>query len=297
MKARADAVSRARGRRDVRGPHRSSAAGEDDIDRQLRELSSTSVVDDELAKMKAELGSGAAPAAASSGAARRDAGDGRRRGDRGGPGMIVRISGEGQWRLADDVRAAASTSSTTRRSRPSRPATRPRFHALVRRRCSTMVRADGERLAGDDLHPSDVILPPADTSFDEAARRVHRRRPDPGLTAPRRLRPACRGAGSRPPSAEGTNTSPAGAPTAKTTVPASSATASRCSAGSSQEHDAALGDVEALAVDREAGRAVEHEVDLLVAGPLVTRGRELVVRLDDEVAGGFGGRRRSSRTR
>ena len=36
-------------------------SGEDDIDRQLRELSSTSAVDDELAKLKAELGSGAAP--------------------------------------------------------------------------------------------------------------------------------------------------------------------------------------------------------------------------------------------
>jgi len=33
-------------------------SGEDDIDRQLRELSSTSEVDSELAKMKAELGSG-----------------------------------------------------------------------------------------------------------------------------------------------------------------------------------------------------------------------------------------------
>jgi len=35
--------------------------GEDDIDRQLRELSSTSAVDDELSKMKAELGTGSAP--------------------------------------------------------------------------------------------------------------------------------------------------------------------------------------------------------------------------------------------
>jgi phage shock protein A len=34
-------------------------SGEDDIDRQLKELSSGAVVDDELAKMKAELGSGA----------------------------------------------------------------------------------------------------------------------------------------------------------------------------------------------------------------------------------------------
>jgi phage shock protein A len=41
-----------------------TGSGEDDIDRQLKALSTTSVVDDELAKMKAELGSGtpAAPA-------------------------------------------------------------------------------------------------------------------------------------------------------------------------------------------------------------------------------------------
>ena len=38
--------------------------GEDDIDRQLKALSSTSAVDGELAKMKAELGGGASPAPA-----------------------------------------------------------------------------------------------------------------------------------------------------------------------------------------------------------------------------------------
>jgi phage shock protein A len=36
-------------------------SGEDDIDRQLRELGQTGQVDDELAKMKAELGAGGAP--------------------------------------------------------------------------------------------------------------------------------------------------------------------------------------------------------------------------------------------
>ena len=36
-------------------------SGEDDIDRQLKALSSTSEVDTELAKMKAELGGGPAP--------------------------------------------------------------------------------------------------------------------------------------------------------------------------------------------------------------------------------------------
>jgi phage shock protein A len=43
-------------------------SGEDDIDRQLRELSSTSAVDSEMDKLKAELGSGAPPAAGELGA-------------------------------------------------------------------------------------------------------------------------------------------------------------------------------------------------------------------------------------
>jgi len=37
-------------------------SGGDDIDRQLHELTSQSAVDDDLAKMKAELGQGSAPA-------------------------------------------------------------------------------------------------------------------------------------------------------------------------------------------------------------------------------------------
>jgi phage shock protein A len=63
MKARADAV----GELEAAGTFEDLTAlgsGDDDIDRQLKELSTSSVVDDELAKMKAELGTGsAAPAA------------------------------------------------------------------------------------------------------------------------------------------------------------------------------------------------------------------------------------------
>jgi phage shock protein A len=57
MKARADAV----GELEASGAFEDLTAlgsGEDDIDRQLKQLSSTSAVDDELSKMKAELGSG-----------------------------------------------------------------------------------------------------------------------------------------------------------------------------------------------------------------------------------------------
>jgi phage shock protein A len=59
MRARADAVSEL----DAAGTFDDLTAlgpGQDDIDRQLAELSSTSQVDDELAKMKAELGPGPA---------------------------------------------------------------------------------------------------------------------------------------------------------------------------------------------------------------------------------------------
>lgn len=60
MKARADAVEEleAAGTFD---DLTQLGSGEDDIDRQLRELSSASQVDDELAKMRAELGTGDAP--------------------------------------------------------------------------------------------------------------------------------------------------------------------------------------------------------------------------------------------
>jgi len=47
----------------------SLTAGQDDIDRQLHELTSQSQVDDDLAKMKAELGQGAPPQALEPGAA------------------------------------------------------------------------------------------------------------------------------------------------------------------------------------------------------------------------------------
>jgi phage shock protein A len=60
MKARANAVQEL----EAAGTFEDLTAigsGEDDIDRQLRELSSTSAVDDDLAKLKAELGTGTAP--------------------------------------------------------------------------------------------------------------------------------------------------------------------------------------------------------------------------------------------
>jgi phage shock protein A len=61
MKARADAVSEL----EAAGTFDDLTAlgsGEDDIDHQLKQLSSSSAVDDDLAKMKGELGQGGATA-------------------------------------------------------------------------------------------------------------------------------------------------------------------------------------------------------------------------------------------
>ncbi len=63
MRARADAV----GELEAAGTFDDLTAlgeGQDDIDRQLHQLSSQSVVDDELAKMRAELGAGSPPPSA-----------------------------------------------------------------------------------------------------------------------------------------------------------------------------------------------------------------------------------------
>ena len=74
MKARADAVQEL----EAAGTFEDLTqlgAGEDDIDRQLRQLSSTSEVDSELEKMKAELGTGSSAPAGELGAGGPPAGD------------------------------------------------------------------------------------------------------------------------------------------------------------------------------------------------------------------------------
>ena len=80
--------------------------------------------------------------------------------------MIVRIAGEGQFRLPDDdgarlneldneaVEAAAAKDEA-------------RFNALWQQMLS-LVETDGEEVADDELFASDVILPPRDISFEEA---------------------------------------------------------------------------------------------------------------------------------
>jgi hypothetical protein len=81
--------------------------------------------------------------------------------------VIVRISGEGQFKLPDndaerlnelDNEAVAAVEAGDE----------AKFQELFDQMLS-LVENDGEAIADDDLFESDVILPPRDVSFEEAA--------------------------------------------------------------------------------------------------------------------------------
>lgn len=81
--------------------------------------------------------------------------------------MIVRISTEDQYRLPDsdaerlnalDNEAVAAVEAGDE----------DRFHELFEEMLQ-LVRSDGHKLGDDELEESDVILPPPDLSFTEAA--------------------------------------------------------------------------------------------------------------------------------
>ena len=81
--------------------------------------------------------------------------------------MIVRIATEDQYRLPDedaerlnqlDNDAVAAVDAGDE----------DRFHELFEQMLE-LVRSDGHKLGDDELEESDVILPPPDLSFDEAA--------------------------------------------------------------------------------------------------------------------------------
>jgi hypothetical protein len=80
--------------------------------------------------------------------------------------VIVRISGEGQWRLSDGARELVNAKDNETVEAVS-AGDEERFRSALAELLAA-VREQGEALADDDLSPSDVILPPADLSFAEA---------------------------------------------------------------------------------------------------------------------------------
>jgi hypothetical protein len=79
--------------------------------------------------------------------------------------VIVRVMGEGQWRVDDDAIRELDVLDTEAGQLLERG-----DEEGLRRVLATMadrVRA-GEKLPDADLHPSDAIVPPTDLSLDEA---------------------------------------------------------------------------------------------------------------------------------
>ena len=85
--------------------------------------------------------------------------------------MIVRISNEAQYRLGDDLHAQLNgldDDVITAVEADDEDRFHESYEELLR-----FVRENGTQLADDDLHPSEVILPPADLTFVEAREGGH----------------------------------------------------------------------------------------------------------------------------
>ncbi len=80
--------------------------------------------------------------------------------------MIARLATEGQYRLADDVRARLNELDNEAVAAVE-AGDRDTFADLLARMHDLVV-AEGEPLPGDELVGSDVIIPPPDSTLDEA---------------------------------------------------------------------------------------------------------------------------------
>ena len=81
--------------------------------------------------------------------------------------MIVRIATEDQYRLPDDD-AERLNDLDNQAVAAVEAGDEDRFHELFEQMLD-LVRRDGEQLGDDELEESDVILPPPDVTFVEAA--------------------------------------------------------------------------------------------------------------------------------
>jgi PspAA-like protein len=79
--------------------------------------------------------------------------------------VIVRLMGEGQYRVDDSLQErlnALDDQAMAALEASDEPELDKRLEEMF-----ALVRAEGERLADDDLSPSDVIIPPSDLTLEE----------------------------------------------------------------------------------------------------------------------------------
>ena len=80
--------------------------------------------------------------------------------------MIVRLSGEGQYRVSDDLRERLNALDDEAMA-----ALEASDEVELDKRLDEMfelVRSSGERLPDDDLTPSDAVIPPSDLTLEES---------------------------------------------------------------------------------------------------------------------------------
>jgi chromosome condensin MukBEF complex kleisin-like MukF subunit len=80
--------------------------------------------------------------------------------------MIVRVMGEGQWRVDGDIQQRLNELDDEV-ARALEAGDEETMRAKLRE-LADEVKAKGEKLPDEDLHPSDAIVPPDDLSLDEA---------------------------------------------------------------------------------------------------------------------------------
>ena len=81
--------------------------------------------------------------------------------------MIVRIMGEGQYRLSKDVLERVNELDNTV-VKAVEADDEDGFHASFEEMLEA-IRSEGEHLGDEEIETSDIIVPPSDTSFAEAA--------------------------------------------------------------------------------------------------------------------------------
>jgi hypothetical protein len=82
--------------------------------------------------------------------------------------VIARIMGEGQYRLSDEARERVNVVDNAV-VQAIEADDEDAFHAAFEELLE-LVRSEGEAIADDEIESSEIILPPADTSFVEAAK-------------------------------------------------------------------------------------------------------------------------------
>ncbi|HEU4449831.1 MAG TPA: hypothetical protein VFR63_07620 [Gaiellaceae bacterium] len=82
--------------------------------------------------------------------------------------MIVRLMGEAQFRAGDEL--LGKLNELDDRAQAAADAGDEPELDRVLDEMWRLVRSEGEQLADDDLHPSDVLIPPSDLTLEETQR-------------------------------------------------------------------------------------------------------------------------------